>query len=95
MNDIDAFYDNSNAFSKYWKSRGGADVKFQLRTVHRIIPHVRDFVYNVRDGLRALNLDSDCKLPLKLNWTLFLNSPTMKRGIVTFVDPFYQRRANP
>ena len=42
MNDIDAFYDNSKAFSKFWKDRGGADVKLKLRTVHKIIPHVCD-----------------------------------------------------
>ena len=42
MNDMDAFYDGSKAFSKFWKDRGGADVKLKLRTVHKIIPHVRD-----------------------------------------------------
>ncbi|KAH0826539.1 hypothetical protein J3R83DRAFT_4892 [Lanmaoa asiatica] len=40
MDDIDTFYDNSKAFSKFWKDNGGADVKvLQLRTVHKIVPH--------------------------------------------------------
>lgn len=42
MSDIDAFYDNSEAFFKFLKNRGVGDVKLQLRTVNRIIPHVRD-----------------------------------------------------
>ncbi|KAG8216800.1 hypothetical protein J3R82DRAFT_7049 [Butyriboletus roseoflavus] len=39
MDDIDAFYDTSKAFSKFWKEHGGIDVKLQLRTVHKITPH--------------------------------------------------------
>lgn len=42
MDDADAFYDSSKAFSKFWKDHGGADVKLKLRTIHKIIPHVRD-----------------------------------------------------
>lgn len=42
MNAIDSLYDTSSAFSKFWRDRGGADVKLQLRSAHKIIPHVRD-----------------------------------------------------
>ncbi|KAF8137398.1 hypothetical protein EV363DRAFT_1394947 [Boletus edulis] len=39
MNDLDAFYDASKAFSKFLKDHGGADSRLQSRTIHRIIPH--------------------------------------------------------
>jgi len=53
MDDADAFYDTSKAFSKFWKDRGGADVKLKLRTIHKIIPHVRDMkiLHEIRAGL--------------------------------------------
>lgn len=53
MNGIDALYDASKAFSRFWRDRGGDDVKLKLRSAHKIIPHVRD-VNNVR-----LVLDSE------------------------------------
>lgn len=42
MKGIDAFHDTSSAFSKYWKDHGGANAKLQLRSIHKIIPHVRN-----------------------------------------------------
>ena len=52
MDDMDAFYDGSKAFSKFWKDHGGADVKLKPRTVHKIIPHVRDWIlYKICAGL--------------------------------------------
>ncbi|KAG9313498.1 hypothetical protein JVU11DRAFT_5824 [Chiua virens] len=67
MDDIDAFYDNWKAFSKFWKSQGGAGGKLHLRTAHKIVPHrLKTAVDAKPDALPKFADDETCKLELSL-----------------------------
>ncbi|KAF9239784.1 hypothetical protein BU15DRAFT_46298 [Melanogaster broomeanus] len=64
MNNMDAFYDNSKAFSKFLKSRGlkqgERESELKLRQKHKIIPHVRTICATSKTPLLNLgNLTAD------------------------------------